>query len=198
MNLVAHQLLSFQNENWQLGNYLGEMVRGKKYEDYQPEIQKGILLHREIDSYTDTHPEVRKSTARLHKNYGKFSGVIVDIFYDYLLIKNWDTFSEQTFENFKENVYHLLGYHMDEYSAKLQKFTYYLIRDDWYEKYSTLDGIDQTLRGMSARTKFPNNMYQASKELYLHEDLFEQDFLAFFPDIIQHSKEFLGFTKTHS
>ena len=71
-----------------IGNFIADGIKGKKYLEYPAAIQKGILLHRAIDSYTDSHPVVRQSSKRLHANYGHYSGVIVDILYDHFLASN--------------------------------------------------------------------------------------------------------------
>ena len=68
------------NPNVMIGNFIADSIKGSKYSSYPSEIQKGILLHRQIDTMTDAHPAFRKSTKRLHKNYGHYSGIIVDIF----------------------------------------------------------------------------------------------------------------------
>ena len=192
MNLVAHQLLSFNQPLVQVGNHLGEIVRGKNMDKFSPNIIKGIKLHRHIDSFTDSHEIVKKSTARLHRDFGKYSPIIVDIFYDYFLIKNWNKFSNESFENFKNRCYKLLLDHKESYPEKLKYLTEALVKYDWFQKYSTLDGIEDTLKQMSVRTKFVNNMDSAVKTLYIKEESFNQDFLLFFPKIVQSCKEFLA------
>ncbi|MXV38032.1 DUF479 domain-containing protein [Flavobacteriaceae bacterium Ap0902] len=194
MNLVAHQLLSFNNPEWQIGNHLGEVIKAKKYLHFPEPIQKGILLHRLIDSYTDAHEVVKKSSTLLHKDYGKYSPVIVDIFYDFILIKNWDKFNEVPFDIFKANCYKLFMQYMDLYPPKLKMMTKALIKNDWFAAYSNYDGIEKTLRGLSVRTTFQNNMYMAVKDLYIKESEFEANFMNFFPDLTHECKTFLGIT----
>lgn len=192
MNLVAHQLLSFEYAPWQVGNHLGEIVKGKDYQLYNKEIAKGILLHRHIDSYTDSHEKVKHSSSLLHKNYGKYSPIIVDIFYDYLLIKNWDRFSKVDFYTFRMQCYQTLSSHLDVYPSKLQNLTKAMIKYDWFAKYGTLEGLEITLKNLSKRTTFHNNMHMAVKELYMKEEEFNKDFIAFFPDLETSCKDFLG------
>ena len=83
VNFLAHLYLSQNNTNMMIGNFIADHVKGNDYKEYSNEIQKGILLHREIDTYTDTHPIVRKSKRRLHKRYRQYNGGIIDILYDY-------------------------------------------------------------------------------------------------------------------
>ena len=85
MNFLAHIYLSGNNKEITIGNFIADGIRGKDYKKYPEAIQTGILLHRQIDTFTDAHKTVRQSTKRLHENYGHYSGVIVDILYDHFL-----------------------------------------------------------------------------------------------------------------
>ena len=92
MNFLAHIYVSGDNDLVKIGNFMADSIRGHSYDVYPMEIQKGILLHRSIDSFTDMHPIYRQSKHRLHEKYGHYSGVIMDIFYDHFLAKNWKTY----------------------------------------------------------------------------------------------------------
>jgi len=105
MNFLAHIYLSGNNKNVTLGNFIADSIKGKKYQNFPKDIQTGILLHRAIDSYTDAHPVFKQSTKRLHKKYSHFSGVIVDIFYDHFLAKNWNDYSEIPLDTYTYNFY---------------------------------------------------------------------------------------------
>lgn len=190
--MVAHQLLSFKNKEWQLGNHLGETVKGKQYKIYPPEVQKGILLHRLIDSFTDHHPLVIESCKLLHPNHGKYAGIVVDIFYDYLLIKNWSRFSAQNFDDFVKDCYQIFEKGIAIFPPKLQFLTRAMIRHDWFHKYGTMEGVEMTLKELSKKTKFENNMHAAVKDLYIFEKEIENDFLQFFPELNAKCASFLG------
>ncbi|MDO5510965.1 MAG: ACP phosphodiesterase [Weeksellaceae bacterium] len=185
MNFVAHQYLSFDDAGLQLGNHLGEVVKGKKYLEYAPEVQRGILLHRYIDSYTDAHPVTRRSVSLIRSDYGKFSGILIDIFYDFFLIKDWSKFSTQPFEEFKRDRYAFFEAEMPNFPPKLKFLTQFLISQDWFDRYSTMEGVELTLRNLSLKTKFENRMHEASKALYKNEKKLHQDFLQFFPQLIE-------------
>ena len=81
MNFLAHLYLSQDNTNIMIGNFIADHIRGNNYEEYSKEIQRGIFLHREIDTFTDNHQIVRKSKRRLHQRYRHYDGVIIDIFF---------------------------------------------------------------------------------------------------------------------
>ena len=191
MNLVAHQYLSFNNPSIQLGNLLGEVVKGNKFNDYPDEIKKGILLHREIDSFTDSHEVVKRSTTYFHSTQHKYSPIIVDLIYDYFLIKHWDKFHSTSFKVFKENCYELFNFNFENFPPNLQEMLTYLLKHDWFENYSSIEGIQRTLTGISKRVNFENNLANTTPTLYLYETELEKDFLVFFPDLIEFSKEFI-------
>src|SRR5213075_2894313 len=87
---------------------MADGIRGKQFESFHPEIQKGILLHRAIDTFTDAHPIFRKSTQRLHSKYHHYAGIVVDIFYDHFLAKNWKLYSEEPLKDYVERFYQSL------------------------------------------------------------------------------------------
>lgn len=191
MNLVAHQYLSFNNPSLQLGNLLGEVVKGNKYNDYPNDIKKGILLHREIDSFTDSHEIVKKSTAYFHSTQHKYAPIVVDIIYDYFLIKHWRNYHPKTFQLFKEDCYQLFSLNYDNFPVKLQEMLDYLLRYDWFENYSTIEGIQKTLTGISKRVNFENNLDNTTPIIYQFEAEIEKDFSNFFPELVQFSQDFI-------
>lgn len=191
MNYVAHQFLSFNIPELQLGNLYGEIVRGKKFENYQGLLRTGILLHREIDTFTDSHPLTKNSAQKFYKRFGKYAPVIVDVLFDYLLIRNWPKFSDQSYADFTANCYQLFRDNFNDFPPKLQYIIHHLLHYDWFHNYKTLEGIQKTLKGISQRSKFENEIYLAIEEINLYYDEFESDFLEFFPEIIVHSQDFI-------
>ena len=107
MNYLAHVYLSGTNDLIKIGNFMADSIKGNQYLNYEKEFQYGILLHRHIDSFTDSHPIYRQSKHRLHEKYGHYSGVIMDILYDHFLAKNWATYSRGKLEDFAVDFYHL-------------------------------------------------------------------------------------------
>ncbi|MFT4849361.1 MAG: acyl carrier protein phosphodiesterase [Sediminicola sp.] len=188
MNFLAHIYLSGEDEGITIGNFIADGIKGKKYMKYPAKIQKGILLHRSIDSYTDHHPTVRLSTARLHKNYGHYSGVIVDILYDHYLAKNWEKYHSTPLEEYIENFYELLRSNYEILPARIKKMMPYMISDNWLLSYATVPGIGKILSQMNVRTKGISKMNFAVLELEEYYSEFEDEFTSFFADLITHSE----------
>lgn len=183
MNFLAHIYLSGKDEELILGNFIADSIKGKKYLKYPNGIQKGILLHRAIDSFTDTHPVVRKSTARLFKNFSHYSGVIVDIYYDHFLAAKWDEYSAIPLENFVSQFYLLLQNNFEILPPNVQNFLPYMIRENWLLSYANLEGIAKILFQMNRRTRNVSQMDLAVNDLKEHYEDFQAEFEAFFPDL---------------
>ena len=184
MNFLAHILLSGEEDDLlKLGNFMGDTVRGKQYLDYPEEVQRGILLHRQIDTFTDAHPLFRGSKRRLVPHYGHYSGVITDIFYDYLLTKHWYTFSLEDLDSYIERFYRLLQEKKEVLNPQMQSIAGYMIRDNWLKAYQSYSGLAQILYQMDKRTDFRSQMQYAITSLQAEESLFEEEFLPFFTQL---------------
>lgn len=189
MNFLAHIYLSGDTPEIKIGNFIADSIRGKKYLKYPPEIQRGILLHRAIDTYTDAHPTVRLSTKKLHANYSHYSGVIVDIFYDHFLAKNWAQYSNIPLEKFVDDFYDLLGDYYEVLPLNIKKMMPYMIADNWLLSYAHTDGIAKVLNGMNRRTQNRSKMNFAIVELNEFYDEFETEFTSFFKELIEFSNQ---------
>lgn len=187
MNFLAHIYLSGDRDLVKIGNFVADGIRGKKYLVYPPEVQKGILLHRSIDTFTDSHPTVRKSTKKLHRNYSHYSGVIVDIFYDHLLAKNWKDYSQVPLNIYVEEFYKLLHEHLDILPDRIKDMMPSMIRDNWLLSYATIEGIGRILDQMNLRTGNRSKMNLAVTELTAYYEDFEEEFRSFFEELIIHS-----------
>jgi acyl carrier protein phosphodiesterase len=183
MNFLAHIYLSGSSDLIKIGNFMADGVRGKQYLTYDSEIQKGIVLHRAIDTFTDAHPIFRKCTKRLHSEYHHFSGVIVDVFFDHFLAKNWNTYSEEPLENFVRNFYISLTTYENLLTEKAKIMQPYMIEQNWLLNYKSIDGIEKILTQMDRRTKNVSMMRNSITELKLYYSEFEQDFINFFEEL---------------
>lgn len=189
MNYLAHIYLSGDNELVTIGNFAADGIKGKSYRKYSKDMQIGILLHREIDTFTDAHKTVRKSTKRLHKKYSHYSGVIVDILYDHFLAKNWERYSDIPLNVYCESFYDSLEDNFDLLPERTQRMMPYMIADNWLLNYASIEGIQKVLEGMNRRTKNRSKMNLAVKELEDFYKEFEAEFTSFFDELIHFSKD---------
>lgn len=184
MNYLAHLYLSGENSDIILGNFLGDSLKGREYLKYNKTVQKGVLLHRFIDSFTDAHSLVRKGAERLRPQYRKYAGVIVDIFYDHFLAINWEQYSNISIRDFADKMHKVLSSHYFEMPHKAQQLVPFLIQSKRLVTYESFDGIERTLKIMSIHTSLPDKTDFAMEVLYHKYNDFNEEFNVFFKEII--------------
>jgi acyl carrier protein phosphodiesterase len=189
MNFLAHIYLSGDNDLLKIGNFMADSIHGNKFNNYPTEIKKGILLHRSIDSFTDMHPVYRQSKHRLHEKYGHYSGVIMDIFYDHFLAKNWKTYSDEKLEDYADNFYLLLKENHDLLTETMKGILPYMIGRNWLVSYASIEGLEMILFQMDHRTKNRVAMHESIVELKQFYLQFDEEFCLFFEDLKQHCRE---------
>jgi len=183
MNFLAHIFLSGEDELVRIGNFMADSIKGKSYLNYPNKIKKGILLHRFIDSYTDSHAVFRQSTKRLHKNYNHYSGVLVDMFYDHFLCKNWRNYSNENLSVFVQKFYVSLEKNYNILNERAKNILPYMKESNWLYNYQFLDKLEIILAQMDKRTDNNSKMRFAISDLKEHYNDFEQEFFLFFDDI---------------
>lgn len=188
MNFLAHIYLSFNDPQLALGNFMADSIRGRDYDHLPQRMQEGIVLHRSIDTFTDTHPIPRQSSKRLHGRYSHYSRVIVDIYYDHFLAVHWNRYHPEPLEAFVAEFYALLQAHHQWLPAGVRRLMPHMIRDNWLANYAHLEGIGRVLEGMNRRTNHKSGMHRAVEDLQRHYGSFEQEFEAFFEELIIFSR----------
>lgn len=165
-------------------------MKGKRFQDYDPMIAKGVLLHREIDFYTDTHSIVMQSKDKLREKYRHYAGVIVDMFYDHFLAKNFSLYSDEPLAEFVQSGYAILEKNLEIMPERAQNMLPYMIRGNWLVSYAQPEGIHRALQGLSRRTKFESKLEFAIQDLLKFNNEFESEFSAFFGEIQVHISQF--------
>lgn len=162
---------------------MADSIKGKDYEKYSGNLRKGILLHRKIDSFTDCHPIVQQSSHRLFKKYRHYNGVIIDVFYDHFLAKNWQEFHTQDLETYVQDFYALLAEYKEKVPENIQRMYPYMKLQNWLYSYRKVSGIKQILYQMNSRVKGDFNIHQSVSDLKKNYGKYEKEFYAFFPEI---------------
>ncbi len=192
LNYLAHIYLSGNNPNIKIGGFIADSIKGSAYKEYPQEIQAGILLHRQIDWFTDNDNIFKTSKLRLQDQYRHYKGVIIDIFYDHFLAANWSKFSNQPLIEFSQDFYGLLIDNKSILPPKIKQMMPYMINGDWLTSYATLDGIESVLNGMNRRTKGISKMDLAIKDLKKNYQDFDGDFNEFFKKLCTFSNQKLN------
>lgn len=186
MNYLAHLYLSGKSEKILVGNFIGDYVKGKQYKHYDEEISRGILLHRHIDSFTDTHHMCREAKQAFKPDFGLYSGIIIDVVYDHFLAKNWHNYSPQSLREFTKWSHAVLLAHYRHLPAAVQRFLPFLIQSRRLESYASVDGIARVIQIMGKHSSLPAKPQAAKSVLLENYKSLERNFEAFMVDIIRH------------
>jgi acyl carrier protein phosphodiesterase len=186
MNFLAHFFLSGDDDELRVGNFLGDYLRNAQVAQLPERMQDGVQLHREIDSYTDQHPQVLQGVRRLYDRHSKYAPVVVDIFYDYLLTFNWERYSQQPIRDFMQEIYQCLQRYHAVMPPPVHQYVPNMIADDWLASYGSHNGLAITFSRLRKRTSKPHLIDGALESLIQDFPLLNEEFNQFFPDIIAH------------
>lgn len=189
LNFLAHLYLAGNNDGLIIGNFIADMVKGKSYLNYAEPIQKGILLHRQIDFFTDNHSVFRKTKRRILKEQGLYSGVVVDLFYDHFLATEWARFSNEKLEDFVSRNYQLMIKNYWKLPRRAQYILPFMVRQNWLLNYAKLDPLALIFDRMDKRTSYRSGMKTSVDTLKKYYPEIKNDFLAFMPDAIRFAEK---------
>ena len=184
MNYLAHIYLSGDSDEIMLGNFIGDYVKGNKYLDYPEMVSFGIKMHRSIDSFTDQHADVRACNKLLKPGFGRYSGIVSDIFFDHFLAYNFPEYSAFSLRQFSSQVHSVFLSNFFLLPFRVKQFLPFLIQHKRLESYARRDTMFHVLEIMSRRTSLPSNSLWASQILDQEYDQFESLFRSFFDEIV--------------
>jgi acyl carrier protein phosphodiesterase len=190
MNYLAHIYLSDNSEDNMLGNFLGDFVNKSLEDRFSDSIKRGIYMHRKLDTFTDSHPVFMESRARISSINRRLAGVLIDIFYDHYLAKNWYEYSSVSLEEYSENFYKILKEYPHFLPEKLTRRMPLMIEENWLLSYRDIGGIEITVERVSkivASTRYP--LVNPMDELINNYESLENDFKNFFHHVIQYANE---------
>lgn len=188
MNFLAHLYLSEDNIDSIVGNFIADHVKGSSIDNYSNEIKSAIRFHRSIDQYTDNHAVVQETLVHLRPEFRKYSGVVLDMYYDHFLAANWNNWSDEKLDDFTRRMFKTLNSRISSLPQRSQYILPYMIAENWLLNYRNFEGLNRALSGISSRTKFYSNLENATKHLKKNYQVYENSFNQFFPDLIRFSK----------
>lgn len=189
MNHLAHLMLARNSDELMLGGFIADAVKGKKYLDFDKEISKGILLHRFIDNFTDTHKEVSELKKLLRPQFGLLSGVVIDMLYDHILAKHWNEFNADSLELFSQYAYLVFEKYASIMPERNQQLLPYMRNENWLLNYATIAGMTRTFNGMARRIRKGEMLLQASQFILDHEIILKESFFRFYPELMKACEE---------
>jgi len=191
MNFLAHLYLSGADTEIRLGNFIGDYVKGKKFDKYPEKVQLGIRLHRAIDSFTDTHSSTRSCIELFRPDYGKYAGVVVDVIFDHVLANEWPKYSNTELKSFTRSFYLQMVHRYSLLPDQVKRFLPFMIQSNRLYSYRTKEGLKRAIDIMSSVTSLPDKSSSALIVLAENHDQFYLQFNTLFPELIEFvQKEF--------
>lgn len=184
MNFLAHFFLSGDDPAIMTGNFLADFISNREVNELPAEVQKGVVLHRQIDHFTDAHAAVRQSIQRLYPRHRKYAPVLVDVYYDYFLIHNWGEYTNEGFETFRQRAYAALHQYLPSMSPIMQRRVLGMVEADWLRSYGLYEGLDYTFMRMKSRTSMPEHLEGAVDTLQVFREEMDAEFRWFFPEVL--------------
>ncbi len=184
--------MSGENPDIRFGNFIGDDVKGNNYLNFPAEIQRGILLHRHIDSFTDTHDITLETLKLLYPKMGKVSGIALDIYNDHFLAKNWSEYSNENLLDFTLNFYEQVQSYREYIPPTLERMYYFMKKDNWLYGYQSKSKLASTFSNMVKKYPFAEKLNFAPECLVEHYDSLEEHFSTFFPLLCVSSQDFIS------
>jgi len=191
MNYLAHAYLSFGNDEILVGNTVSDFVKGKKKFDYPKDIQHGIALHREIDSFTDTHSATKEAKQIFRTSYGLYAGPIMDVVYDHFLAIDENEFTDKSLKKFTTHTYETLDRFTELFPEKFGMMYPYMKMHNWLYNYRYPLGIQKSLAGLVRRAKYLEESDTAYLLFTTHYEELKKLYGLFFPELKAMSQDFL-------
>jgi acyl carrier protein phosphodiesterase len=182
MNYLAHLHLGGQRPGQLLGSLYGDFVKGRLQGQFDPEIEAAIQLHRSIDVFTDRHPLVDAALSRFSITRRRYAGIVLDVFFDHCLARDWTLYADQPLELFTSGVYRVLSAE-PQLPERLARIAPHMMANDWLGSYREFEVLEQVLRGISRRLTRPEELAAAMQELRVLYEPLSEDFRLFYPQL---------------
>lgn len=187
MNFLAHLHLAESTPDSRMGNLLGDFVKGQPWDDrFSDSVWTGIMEHRYVDAFTDSHPIWQQSRGLLPSNLRRFAGIIIDIFYDYFLSKHWPVFSDVTLDQAVSEIHRDLRTALHQAPSDAREVISEMVSEEWLLNYRTISGIDETINRVSHRSRVLTPIWGACEVVTPYLEEMEGHFLTFYPDLIRY------------
>ena len=183
MNYLAHAYLSFHHPEILVGNLISDYVKGKRKFDYPVNIQKGIALHRAIDTFTDTHKATKEAKEVFHPHYRLYAGAFVDVVYDHFLAADENEFNEKSLNDFSQQVYRMVDNYISWLPEKFSRMYPYMKEHNWLFNYRTRWGTEKSLGGVVRRSAYLTESETAFRLFEEHYQPLQTCYRHFWADI---------------
>lgn len=189
MNYLGHAWLSFGNPQLLVGNMISDFVKGRSKFQYPACIQQGIMLHRKIDSFTDSHASTLEARKFFRQHYGLYSTVIMDVIFDHYLARASEVYIQQPLEKFSQQVYATLEDYATEFPPRFAVAFSYMKVQNWLLGYRHKEGVYKSLSGLARRASYMPAADEAYRIFQLEYDALQQLSSSFLQDVKSFAKD---------
>jgi acyl carrier protein phosphodiesterase len=189
LNFLAHALLAGEAPALIVGGVAGDWIKGNLPAGLPDDLARGVALHRAIDHFAESHPAFCRSRNRVSPARRRYAGVLVDVFYDHLLARNWSAMHGQPLQEYCESVYGLIRERLDDLPASARPGLELMAKEDWLTSYAQIEGIADVLARMSRRARQPNPLMHGEQEFLADADGFAEDFYGWLADTREFCRE---------
>lgn len=195
MNYLAHLFLSPHNEDWHLGSLLGDFIKGPIDKELQTihgrNVVNGIKLHRKIDTFSNQSNIFKQSAARISPAYRRFSGILIDMYFDHIIAKHWSQLHNTNLSEFSRYVYQVVLKDRPENPQNFRRVSRLIVSEDWFRTYKSIDGVTRQIERLGYRLKRGNALLGGAKDLTDQITYFEEDFFDFIEESQRFTKEYM-------
>lgn len=182
MNFLAHALLAGDEPALIVGGVVGDWIKGTLPGALPADLARGVALHRAIDAHAETHPAFCLSRTRISSPRRRYAGVLVDMYYDHLLAREWTQHHVQPLSGFCQDIYRHIEQRMSDLPEESHPALRMMAREDWLSSYARVEGVADVLARMSHRARQPNPLSGGMSEFLENAAGFEQDFHVWLAD----------------
>jgi len=189
VNHLAHVLLAGADTEVVLGSLLGDFWRGAPDPRWPAAVRDGVVLHRRIDVYTDSHPDVAEARALFAPPWRRYAGILLDVYFDHVLARDWARLGAGSLDDFSAAVGALLRAHEAWLPAGLNRFAGYFRAHGLFAAYANPAVIERVLAGIGSRLRHANPLAGAGPQLWTRSDALDALFESFYPQLVAHAHE---------
>ena len=190
MNFLAHSYLSFSEEQL-VGNMIADFVKNRDVARLPESIQKGIKLHRAIDTFTDAHPLIHEAKAPFRPLVRLYSGAFVDVAFDYFLANDTTENSQPEWQEHSQRVYAVLRRYEEFLPEVFKKVLDKMQQDDWLYNYRNEWGIEYSFRNVVNKAQFLDKTTNVFPAFLASKDFLREKYEIFFPEIKSFAQDFV-------
>ena len=189
MTFLAHALLAGQSPALIVGGVIGDWIKGPLPGSLPPDLAQGVALHRAIDAFVETHPAFGASRSRVSAARRRYAGVLVDIFYDHVLARDWDRYHAESLPTYCQSVYSHIQARSTDMPELATSAMALMAQENWLQSYSMLNGIADVLIRMSQRARRPNPLAGGDEEVLSHSAVYAYDFEWLMHDTVEFANQ---------